>query len=109
MKQIANRAVQTATDIILVKEEQKEAAILSVIISDEIIEASKLTNSEFLQEIALYFFQTGKLTVGYAARMADMDIVAFRALLKERNIPLYTYDVEDLEVDLKNLQELGRL
>ncbi|VXD14477.1 conserved hypothetical protein [Planktothrix paucivesiculata PCC 9631] len=33
----------------------------------------------------------------------------FRQLLKQRHIPLYSYDVEDFELDLKNLQELGRL
>jgi predicted HTH domain antitoxin len=34
---------------------------------------------------------------------------AFRELLKQHHIPLYLYDVEDFELDLKNLRELGRL
>ncbi|MEP0886118.1 hypothetical protein [Microcoleus sp. FACHB-SPT15] len=34
---------------------------------------------------------------------------AFRELLKQRHIPLYVYDVEDFELDLNNLRELGRL
>jgi predicted HTH domain antitoxin len=34
---------------------------------------------------------------------------AFRQLLKQHNIPLYSYDVEDFELDLKNLRELGQL
>jgi len=38
-----------------------------------------------------------------------MPLNAFRQLLKQRNIPLYIYDVEDFELDLKNLQALGRL
>ena len=33
----------------------------------------------------------------------------FAPLLKQRNIPLYSYDVEDFELDLKNLRELGRI
>ncbi len=82
---------------------------MSVIISDEILEASRLSPSEFRQEIAVYLFQTGRLTLGYASRLADIPLNSFRQLLKQRNIPLYSYDVEDFELDLKNLQELGRL
>ena len=82
---------------------------MSVIISDEILQASGLTPSEFRQEIALYLFQTGRLTLGYASQLVDMQPHAFRQLLKQRNIPLYSYDVEEFELDLKNLRELGRL
>ncbi len=82
---------------------------MSVIISDDLVEASQLTPSEFRQEIALYLFQTGRLTIGYASQLAEMSLNAFRQLLKQRNIPLYVYDVEDFELDLKNLRTLGRL
>ncbi|MEA5624705.1 UPF0175 family protein [Nostoc sp. UHCC 0251] len=61
------------------------------------------------QEIAPYLFQTGRLTLGYASQLADMQPNDFRQLLKQQNIPLYSYDVEDFELDLKNLRELGRL
>lgn len=82
---------------------------MSVVISDEILQASQLTPSEFRQEIALHLFQTGRLTLGYASKLAEMPVNAFRQLLKQRSIPLYVYDVEDFELDLKNLQALGRL
>ncbi|MGG6237364.1 UPF0175 family protein [Nodosilinea sp. AN01ver1] len=82
---------------------------MSVVISDEILQASQLTPGEFRQEIAIYLFQTGRLTLGYASRLADMPLSTFRQLLKQRKIALYSYDVEDFELDLKNLQELGRL
>ncbi|MCF4969608.1 UPF0175 family protein [Nostoc sp. CMAA1605] len=82
---------------------------MSIVISDEILQASQLTPSEFRQEIAIYLFQSGRLTLGYASRLADMPPHTFRQLLKQRKIALYSYDVEDLELDLKNLQDLGRL
>lgn len=82
---------------------------MSIFISDEILQASGLTPGEFNQEIALHLFQTGHLTLGYASKLADMPINTFRQLLKQRNISLYSYDVEDFELDLKNLQELKRL
>jgi predicted HTH domain antitoxin len=73
---------------------------MSVVISDEILQASGLTLDEFRQEIALHLFQIGRLSLGYASQLAEM---------KQRNIPLYSYDVDDFELDLKNLRELGRL
>lgn len=82
---------------------------MSIVISDEIIEASRLTQAEFLQEIAIHLFQSGRLTIGYASQMAQMDQLSFRAVLKARNIPLYVYDVEDFEIDLRGLKELNRL
>jgi predicted HTH domain antitoxin len=82
---------------------------MSVVISDEILQASQLTSSEFRQEIALHLFQTGRLTLSYASKLAEMPISSFRQLLKQRNIPLYCYDVEEFELDLKNLRDLGRL
>ncbi|MEM8642584.1 MAG: UPF0175 family protein [Cyanobacteria bacterium P01_G01_bin.54] len=73
------------------------------------LQASQLTPSEFRQEIALHLFQSGHLTLGYASQLAAIPTPAFRQLLRQRNIPLYTYDVPDLELDLKNLRALGRL
>lgn len=51
---------------------------MSVVISDEILQASQLTPDEFRQEIAIHLFQTGRLTLGYASRLADMPLNAFR-------------------------------
>ena len=82
---------------------------MSIVIADEILQASQLTPSEFRQEIALHLFQKGHLTLGYASRLAQMQPNDFRQLLKQRKIPLYSYDVADFELDLKNLRELGRL
>jgi len=82
---------------------------MSIIISDEILQASQLTPGEFCQEIALHLFQTGRLTLGYASQLAGMRPNAFRQLLQQHQILLYSYDVEDFELDLENLRELGRL
>jgi predicted HTH domain antitoxin len=82
---------------------------MSVVISDDILQASQLTPDEFRQEIAIHLFQTGRLTLGYASQLAELSVNAFRQLLRERQIPLYDYDVEDFKLDLKNLREIGRL
>jgi predicted HTH domain antitoxin len=82
---------------------------MEVTISDEILAASQLTREEFLQEIALHLFASRRLNFGYTCQMAQMEPLAFRALLKSRKIPLYDRDIEDLGIDLKGLRELGRL
>lgn len=82
---------------------------MSLVILDEFLDASQLTPTEFLQEIALHLFESGRLTFDYAAKMAQMESDAFRDLLKARKIPLYRYDLDDFEIDLQNLQKLGKL
>ena len=82
---------------------------MSIVISDTILKASRLTSNELLREITLHLFQIGSLTLGYASQLAEMEPNDFRQFLRLRKIPLYSYDVEDFELDLKNLQELGRL
>jgi predicted HTH domain antitoxin len=82
---------------------------MSVTISDETLNACGMNPTEFKQEIALLLFQSGKLAIGQASKLAQMDKIHFCELLKERQIPLYSYDIEDFELDMKNLRELGRL
>ena len=82
---------------------------MSIVISEDILQASGLTPNEFRQEIAIHLFSTGHLTLGYGSQLAQISLDEFRQLLKQRNIPLYSYDVEDFELDLKNLRELGRI
>ncbi len=65
--------------------------------------------AEFKQEITLLLFLASRLTIGHASHLAQMSPNTFRELLKQRHIPLYVYDIEDFELDLKNLRELGRL
>jgi predicted HTH domain antitoxin len=47
---------------------------MGVVISDEILQASRLNPSEFRQEIALHLFETGRLTLGYASQLAEMPL-----------------------------------
>lgn len=82
---------------------------MSAIIHDETLNACGMTAAEFKLEIAVMLFQADKLTLGQASTLAEVNKGRFKEVLKERNIPLYVYDVEDFELDLKNLRKLGRL
>ena len=81
---------------------------ISVVISDETLQAAGMSDSELKQEIAILLFQKNKLTLGQASRLAKISQFRFQHLLASRNIPIH-YDVDDFEVDLATLKDLGRL
>lgn len=81
---------------------------MSIVIPDEIITATRMTETEMKQEIAVMLFQREKLTLAQASRFAGMHRVAFQHLLASRKISVH-YDVQDFEQDIKNLREIGRL
>lgn len=81
---------------------------MSIVISDEILTATRMTEAEMRQEIAVMLFQKEKLTLAQASRVAGMHRIAFQHLLASRQISVH-YGVEDFEQDIKNLREMGRL
>jgi predicted HTH domain antitoxin len=56
--------------------------------------------------LACHLFDKERLTLGQAAAMAGMNRTAFEDELHERRIPIYRYDVEDFELDLKALKKM---
>ncbi len=81
---------------------------MSVVISDEILQAAHMTADELKREIAMLLYQREKLTLGQASQMAGMSQLQFQFLLASRQIPLH-YDIADFETDIKTLRETGRL
>lgn len=81
---------------------------MSLVISDELLSATRMTEAEMKQEIAILLFQKEKFTLAQASRFAGMHRVAFQHCLASRQIPIH-YDVGDFEQDIENLHEMGRL
>lgn len=81
---------------------------MSLLIPDELVQASGLSEVELLQELVLLLFQREKLTLGKASRLLGMTQLEFQALLASRDLYIH-YDVEDLHEDVRNLKELGLL
>ncbi|KGE88371.1 hypothetical protein IX84_09260 [Phaeodactylibacter xiamenensis] len=75
-------------------------------ISDQILQASGLTEEELTVEIAVALYQREILSLGKAAAFANMHRMIFQAALAERKVPI-NYSVEDLEDDLATLDKLG--
>jgi len=80
---------------------------MTVMIPDEIIQVTRMSESELLQEIAVMLFAKEKLTLGQASKLAKMTQIQFQHVLSSRQIPVH-YDVEEFQQDLKTLQRVSR-
>jgi predicted HTH domain antitoxin len=81
---------------------------MSLVIPDEILQATHMTSGELMQEIAVLLYQKEKLTLGQASRLSRMSQLQFQFLLASRQIPVH-YDIAEFDADLKTLREMGRL
>ncbi len=81
---------------------------MSLFISDDIIEASGMSEAEFMLEIAIMLFQKEKISIGKASRIAGMNQIQFQQLLARRGICIH-YDVPEFQEDIKSLRERGWL
>jgi predicted HTH domain antitoxin len=79
---------------------------MSLVISDELLKAAKVSEDELMQEIVLLLFQQDKLTLGKASHLLGMSQMEFQKLLASRKICLH-YDVEEFREDIKSLQARG--
>ena len=82
--------------------------VMAVVISDELLLATRMTESEMKQELAVMLFQKEKLTLAQASRLAEMPRIRFQQLLASRQIPVH-YGVVELEADIATMREMGYL
>jgi len=81
---------------------------MAVVISDEILQSSQMSETEMKQEIAVMLFEKEKLTLAQASRLAAMPRISFQQLLASRKIPVH-YGLTELEADVRTLSEMGEL
>lgn len=81
---------------------------MSVTISDEILDAAQISETELRQELAILLFERERLTLAQSARLAELDRFRFQHLLSSRGIAMH-YDVAEFEEDIRTLRELGRV
>jgi len=74
-------------------------------IPEDILQATKMSEDELIQEIAVMLFQKEKLTLEQAAHLARMSQLQFQHLLASRQIPVH-YDIVEFEDDLRTLKVL---
>jgi predicted HTH domain antitoxin len=81
---------------------------MSVVIPDNLVYSTRMTEEELLQEIAILLYQKEKLSMGQASKLARMNQWQFQLLLGSRQIPVH-YDITEFESDLNTLREMGRI
>ncbi len=81
---------------------------MSLVISDEIVKASRLSEEEFLLELVLLLFQQDKISLGKAAELLEISQIRFQRLIADRGICMH-YDVAELQEDIQHLTTKGLL
>jgi predicted HTH domain antitoxin len=80
-------------------------AVLNV--PDNVLTETGLTERELLVELACRLFDTGKLSLWLAARMAGLDRNGMEDALLQRGIAVYRPTLDDLAKDLETINRLG--
>ncbi|UAJ73919.1 UPF0175 family protein [Synechocystis sp. PCC 7339] len=81
---------------------------MSLVISDEILKASGLTEFDLLLEIVILLFQQDKISLGKASELLGINQIRLQRLLGDRRICVH-YDVAEFQEDLQYLQKKGWL
>lgn len=82
--------------------------MLELPIPSDVFLALNEPEQQLLDEIRLFtaitFYQTGKLTIGKAARFAGMARFEFETALSKRRIPISNLTYQDIEQDIEILR-----
>lgn len=78
---------------------------MTVTLPDDLLESTKLTETELVRELALTLFQSDRLSLGQAARLCSLPQLDFQRLLASRQIPIH-YGAEEMQQDLRRVADL---
>jgi predicted HTH domain antitoxin len=81
---------------------------MSLVISDDVLQASGLTADSLFLEIILLLFQQEKLSLGKAAELLEMSQIRFQRLIADRGICVH-YEVAEFQEDVAHLTAKGGL
>ena len=78
---------------------------MKLTIPDDVARSAELNEQQMLEMLALMLFSQGKLSSGYASKLAGMSRHEFYDLMGAHDV-YYPYTVEDLRQDMKTLESL---
>lgn len=81
---------------------------MSVLISDEILQAAQMTDGELKRELAVLLFQQKKLGLSKARELAEMPLIEFQRELANRGIAM-SDDVAAFQTEVEHLRTWGDL
>ena len=78
---------------------------MDCVIPTDVLQAARLSPDELKREVAVLLFESERLTLAQASRLAGLGRIQFQKVLASRGIGP-NYGVEDLEEDLETLRRL---
>ena len=78
---------------------------MAAVLTEKDLQGTGLTPDELRREVAVWLFAEDRLTLGQAARLAQLSQAAMMRLLGQRGISL-RYGAEDFEQDMRTLREV---
>jgi predicted HTH domain antitoxin len=81
---------------------------MSLLISDEILQAAQISEADLKREIAILLFQQKKLGLRKAREVAGIPLIEFQRELASRGIAVQD-DVQAFEAEVENLRTWGDL
>lgn len=81
---------------------------MSVVIPDDILQATNMTESELKLEIAIMLYKQQKISSGKVRNWTGLTVIEFQQELAKRGLCI-NYDTEDFQSDVRTLRSLGLL
>jgi predicted HTH domain antitoxin len=81
---------------------------MSVVIPDDILKASSMTEDELKLEIAIMLYKQEKISSGKVRVWTGLSVIEFQQELSKRGLSI-NYDVEDFQADIQTLQSMDLL
>ena len=78
---------------------------MDLLIKEEILRRAEISAEDLIIEVAVHLYDTGRLSMGQARNLAQLDQISFQKELAKRDVYI-KYDIADLETDLENLKKL---
>ena len=78
---------------------------MEITISDDLLSGIELTKRQAIVDFAIGLFSERKVSIGKAAKIAEMSQPEFLKELGQRQIPIH-YDIEDFVDDLQTIEDV---
>ena len=79
----------------------------AISIPQKIVETARTSPEDFYREIAVFLYEEQHVTLAQAARIAQMDRVAFQQLLASRGVDIH-FTIDEYEHDVAVLKSLRK-
>jgi predicted HTH domain antitoxin len=79
---------------------------MSVLVSDELLQAANMSDAELKTELAILLYQQKKLGLSKAREFAGVALVEFQQELARRQIPVFD-DLASLETEISQFISVG--